>query len=76
MSAVIWNFPALARFYALGMETATVVDRAVVRFAATGEGRLEWAPPYHRLRAGSHEVALAIDLQARTVTVMRIYRAR
>lgn len=73
---IIWGHAALATFYALHPNVATVVDRAVIRFAATGEGELEWVPPYHRLRAGAHELALVIDPTAETIAVLRIYRAR
>ena len=62
--------------YELRVHSATIVDRAVIRFAATGEGHLEAVPPHHRLRAGVHDVVLRIDLETDTVTVLRIYRAR
>lgn len=73
---VRWDFPALATFYRLLPDKAAVIDRAVLRFAATGEGELEWEPPYHWLRAGTHDAVLAIDLEAQTITVLRLYRAR
>lgn len=71
---IIWHFPALAVFYNLPIHSATVLDRAVIRFAERGEGELEWDPPHYRLRAGVHDAILAIDAQAGTVTVLRVYR--
>ncbi len=76
MNAIHWAPAALFVFHELPIHSATIVDRAVIRLAYTGEGDLEWDPPYHRLRAGVHDVMLGIDLDARTVTVLRIYRAR
>jgi hypothetical protein len=73
---IIWNFPAERTLYELPRHAAETVDRAVLAFAEKGEGHLEWVAPYHRLRAGSYDMALVIDLHARTVTVLRIYRAR
>ncbi|WP_437668689.1 hypothetical protein [Sorangium sp. So ce131] len=73
---VVWNFPALVTFYNLPMHSAFMIDRAVVRFAETGEGELAWEPPYHLLSAGFHDVVLAIDREARTIAVLRIYRVR
>ena len=71
-----WDFPALVTFYDLRMSDAAAVDRAVIRFAETGEGGLEREPPYYRLRTGTHDALLAIDHEARMVTVLRILRAR
>ena len=71
-----WDFPALSTFFNLRVHEAAAVDRAVIRFAETGEGNLEHEPPYHRLRAGAHDALLTIDHEARMVTVIRIYRAR
>jgi hypothetical protein len=72
---IVWNYPALATFYDLRVHEATVLDRAVIRFAETGEGDLEWDPPHHRLRTGAHDAMLDIDTETRVVTVLRIYRA-
>lgn len=58
------------------MHSAAMVDRAIIRFAETGDGQLEWEPPYYRLRAGMHDALLTIDPEARTLKVLRIYRAR
>lgn len=73
---LVWDWPALRTFYALPLHTAAMVDRAVIRLAERGEGHLEWVPPYHRLRAGFYDVALVIDTEQRTMTVLRLYRAR
>jgi hypothetical protein len=73
---IIWNFPALWRFYRLPRHEAELVDAAVIAFAETGEGHIEWVAPHHRLRAGCYGAVLAIDLKVRTVTVLRIYRMR
>jgi hypothetical protein len=73
---VVWDPAALFVFYRLPMHTATIVDRAVITFAETGKGELDWDPPYHLLRAGKHDVVLAIDVKTRTLTVLRIHRAR
>jgi hypothetical protein len=74
--SVVWDYPALATFYRLMPEQAAAVDRALIRFAATGEGELEWEPPYHWLRAGAHHAMLVLDFHAQTITVLRIYRVR
>ena len=71
-----WDFAALATFHDLRMHEAEAVDRAVIRFAETGEGDLEHEPPYYRLRAGTHDALLTIDRAARLMTVIRILRAR
>jgi len=76
MNRIVWGPAALSVWYELRPHSAMIVDRAVIRLAQTGEGHLEWDPPHHRLRAGVHDVMLAIDLDAETVTVLRIYRAR
>jgi hypothetical protein len=73
---VLWDPAALFVFYRLPLHSAKLADRAVIRFVERGEGVLEWDPPYHLLRAGFHDVVLAIDTEARTLTVLRIYRAR
>lgn len=74
--AILWDPAALFVFYRLPPHSATLADRTLIRFAETGEGELSWVAPYHRLKAGSFELALTIDRQAWAVTVLRIYRAR
>ncbi len=63
-------------FYELPPHTAMVVDRAVIRLAERGEGDLRWVAPYHRLRAGLHDLALRRAPQERTIHVLYLYRAR
>jgi hypothetical protein len=72
---IVWNYPALVTFYGLLIHEATAVDRAVIRFSETGEGRLTWVAPHHRLRAGAFDAILSIQREARVMTVLRIYRA-
>lgn len=71
-----WAPTALWTFHHLPMHAAFTVDRAVIRFAMTGEGHLEWVAPYHRLRAGVHDVVLHVDREASTIDVLFVYRAR
>ena len=60
-----WDFPALVTLLErLHMHEAEAVDRAVIRFAETGEGRLTRVAPYYRLRAGAHDALLTIDHEA------------
>lgn len=73
---IVWHKPALVTLHRLPMHSAFMVDRAVIRFAETGAGHLEWDPPYHRLRAGLHDAVLVIDRERRALTVLRIYRMR
>lgn len=42
---VIWNFPALVTFYDLPMHSVFMIDRAMIRFAETGEGEV-YDPPH------------------------------
>jgi hypothetical protein len=73
---LVWTYPALVAFYDLPMHSAMMIDRALIRFAETGQGDLEWVAPYHRLRVGTYRARLAIDRAARTITVLYIYRVR
>jgi len=73
---ILWNYPALVTFYDLRIHEATAVDRAVIRFAETGEGQLTRVAPHHRLRAGAFDAVLSIQMDARVVTVLRLYRVR
>lgn len=73
---ILWNYPALAVFYSLRIHEATAIDRAVIRFAETGEGEISRAEPHYRLRAGGFDAVLSIDLGARVMTVLRIYRGK
>lgn len=73
---VLWDWPAKAAFFKLPTHTATIVDRAVVRFAETGDGDVEWVAPHYRLRAGFYDVLINIDFEQGALTVLSIYRAR
>lgn len=73
---IAWDPAALFVFYRLPLHSATLVDRAVIRLAQTGDGQLEWVAPYHRLRAGLYDAVLTIDLDARQITVLRIHHRR
>ena len=58
------------------MHEATALDRAVIRFADTGEGDLERDPPHHRLHAGAHDARVRIELDARELHILLVYRER
>jgi hypothetical protein len=73
---IIWDWPALHAFFRLAPHTAYIVDRAVIRFAERGEGDIRHEAPYHHLRAGLHNAVLAVDENAGTLCVVRIYRHR
>jgi hypothetical protein len=75
---ILWAPSALHTFYRLPVpiHSATVVDRAVIRFATEGEGHIESVAPYHRLRAGVFDVVLVVDRAARTLVVQYVHRAR
>lgn|GEM_PF-5009427 len=73
---IFWAPAALHAFYRLPMHSAALVDRAVIRFADSGEGQLDWDPPYHLLRAGFYDLVLVMNRANSSVTVLRIYRAR
>lgn len=73
---VLWSPAALFVLYRLPRSAAEVVDGAVLLLAHRGEGRLEWVAPYHRLRAGKHDVMLAINARELSITVLNIYRVR
>jgi len=48
---IAWTYAARWVLHELPLHSAMLVDRAVIRFAAAGEGELGWEAPYHRLRA-------------------------
>lgn len=73
---LLWDWGALVTFRSLPLHTEMMIARAAVRFAERGEGHVEWAAPYHRLRAGFYDLALSVDSRSRVMTVVRIYRAR
>lgn len=74
--AIIWHPAARHILLELPIRTATLVDRAVIRFAELGEGQVEWVAPYHRLRAGPYDVALSVDGEACVINGLDVYRAR
>jgi hypothetical protein len=74
---IVWTYPALAVFYDLRVHQATAVDRAVIRFAESGEGRVyEAARGRLRLRAGDFDVVLRFDADEGVLRVLHIYRVR
>ncbi len=73
---VVYDWPARAVLLErIHWRAATEIDAAVIRFAATRAATMERAPAY-RLRTAEHDVVLAVDREARVVTVLRIYRRR
>ena len=73
---VLWDPAALFTFNRLPRFVAETVDRAVIALAERGEGQLEWVAPYHRLRAGKHDLVLVIDGPSLSIAVLHILRAR
>lgn len=71
----LWDFPAKATFDKLALKEATAVARAVIAFAERGEGELKRDGPHWLLPAGAHVALVAIDLDARTISVLRILRS-
>jgi hypothetical protein len=74
--AIVGNYPALARFYDLGVAEATAVDRAVIRFAETGRGNIARDGPYGILLVGAFRVRFTVIRESRTLNVLYIYYAR
>jgi hypothetical protein len=72
---IAWNYPALVTLYNLHMHSAMLVDRAVIRFADTGEGDIDRIPPYYSLRVGVYRVRFAVDRETGTMNVLFLYRA-
>lgn len=70
---IAWNYPALITLYDLRVHSAMLVDRAVIRFAATGEGDVE-IPLYYQLRVGVFRVLFAVDREAGTMNVLFLHR--
>lgn len=71
---IAWSYPALIALYDLHLHAAMLVDRAVIRFAETGEGEVDRIPPYYRLRIGMYRVRFAVDPEARSMNVLYLYR--
>ena len=73
---VVYDWPARAILLDwTHWRTGTEIDAAVIQFAATRAATIERASAYH-LRAAGHSIVLAVDCDARVVTVLRIYRGR
>lgn len=47
---IIWHPAAVHQLKDLGWHPSESVDAAVIRFAETQRGDVEWVPPYYRLR--------------------------
>lgn len=73
--SVEWIPAALVAFYKLSVQAATTIDQAIIQFAESGRGHLEWVAPYYRLRIGSFDAPIVLDLKARTITVISIFRS-
>lgn len=73
---IAWSHAALWVFYQLPLHSATLVDRAMIRFAERGEGEIVWEAPYHHLRAGRFILVLSVDRAERRITVVNVYRVR
>ena len=74
--SIEWSPAALVTFYRLSIHSATMIDRAVIQLAETGQGRVHWVAPYYRLYVGSYDLPLVLDRQARSLTVLHIYNVR
>jgi mRNA-degrading endonuclease RelE of RelBE toxin-antitoxin system len=73
---IIWHHAAEHQLKNLGWHPSESVDAAVIRFAETQRGDVEYVPPYYRLRAGVYRVRFTIDREARTMNVLLVYRIR
>ncbi len=73
---VLWDPAALFTFNRLPRFVAERVDRTLIAFVERGEGELEWVAPYHRLRAGKHDLVLVIDAPTLSIAVLHIFRTR
>ena len=73
--SIQWSVPALVVFYRLPIRSATMIDRAIIQLAETGEGSLEWVSPYYRLRVSNFDIVLVLDTKVQTLYVVAIYRA-
>jgi len=73
---ICWHPAAEYQLKELGWHPAESVDAAVIRFAETQRGDVEYVPPYYRLRVGMYRVRFTIDRQTRTMNVLLVYRLR
>ena len=72
---ILWHPAAEYQLKELGWHPSENVDAAVLRFADTQRGDVEWVPPYYRLRVGRYRVRFTIDVATRTINVLFVYRA-
>ena len=73
---IVWHPAAERQLKELGWHPAESVDAAVIRFAETQRGDVEWVPPYYRLRVGHYRVRFTIDSATSTMNVLYVYRLR
>lgn len=73
---IVWHPGAERQLAALGWHPSESVDAAVIRFALTGRGDVEWIAPYFRLGVGVYRVRFTIDRETRTMNVLLVYRTR
>jgi mRNA-degrading endonuclease RelE of RelBE toxin-antitoxin system len=73
---IVWHPAAERQLKEQGWHPSESIDAAVLRFAETQRGDVEWVPPYYRLRVGVYRVRFTVDATARTMNVLLVYRAR
>lgn len=77
---IVWHPAARHDFLQLTRSTATNIDAAVIRFAATREGRIERIHPRNpasvRLHADGAVALLYIDFEEMLVHVGRVFRRK
>lgn len=71
---ITWHPAAEHQLKQMGWHAAESVDAAVIRFAETQRGDVEWVPPYYRLRVGHYRVRFTIEAPARAMNVLLVYR--
>ena len=71
-----WHPAAERQLKDLGWHPSESVDAAVIRFAETQRGDVEYVPPYYRLRVGMYRVRFTIEHEACAMNVLFVYRAR
>ena len=74
---VEWGFAARGALLNMPWREATLVDAAVLRFAASGQGdmtRIANEPRGLWLRAAGHVMRLRLDPDARTILVLYVVR--
>ncbi|MFO0756342.1 MAG: hypothetical protein U0359_07620 [Byssovorax sp.] len=73
---VAWDYAALSALMELHPYEAMAVDRAVIRYAETRAGHVEWLPPYFRLHIGVFRVRFGVDCEMDAMNVLYLYRVR